>query len=115
MREVICTRAREGEIDRQTDRQTDKQTDRLATRRKYKAKDNLTACERSPLKALQLMARVDVAIKPADKGSEVVVPVLEKADYLQEAERQLGNGWEVSLRLYFVFSYSRFFCLVRRN
>ena len=68
----------------------------MATRRKYKANDNLTAGERSALKAL--IAREDVAIKPADKGSEVVV--LEKADYLQEAERQLGNGWEVSLRLH---------------
>ena len=60
----------------------------LAARRKHKAKDNLTAGERSALKAL--MAREDVVIKPADKGSGVVV--LGKADYLLEAERQLGNG-----------------------
>ena len=56
--------------------------------RKYKAKDNLTAGDRSALKAL--MAREDVVIKPADKGSGVVV--LGKAGYLQEAESQLGNG-----------------------
>ena len=57
----------------------------LATRIKYKAKDNLTAGEHSAPKAL--MARV---IKPADKESGVVV--LGMADYLQEAERQLQNG-----------------------
>ena len=54
----------------------------LATRIKYKAKDNLTAGELSALKALMTSV-----IKPADKESGVVV--LGMADYLQEAERQL--------------------------
>ena len=49
--------------------------------------DNLTSNERIAL--CKLWQRWDVVIKPADKGSAVVV--LSKKDYINEAERQLNN------------------------
>jgi tRNA/tmRNA/rRNA uracil-C5-methylase (TrmA/RlmC/RlmD family) len=49
--------------------------------------DNLTQTERSALRDLQ--ERNDIIIKLADKGSAVVV--MDKATYLQEAERQLSD------------------------
>ena len=49
--------------------------------------DNLTQAERSALRDLQ--ERDDIIIKPADKGSAVVV--MDKTTYLQEAERQLSD------------------------
>ena len=49
--------------------------------------DNLTSAERIALRGLR--QRTDVVIKPADKGSAVVV--LSKEDYIDEAERQLNN------------------------
>jgi reverse gyrase len=49
--------------------------------------DNLTQTERSALRNLQ--ERHDIFIKPADKGSAVVV--MDKTTYLQEAERQLSD------------------------
>jgi tRNA/tmRNA/rRNA uracil-C5-methylase (TrmA/RlmC/RlmD family) len=49
--------------------------------------DNLTQTERSALRDLQ--ERDDIIIKPADKGSAVVV--MDKTTYLQEAERQLSD------------------------
>ena len=47
--------------------------------------DNLTQAERSAL--MDIQERDDIIIKPADKGSAVVV--MDKTTYLQEAERQL--------------------------
>ena len=49
--------------------------------------NNLTQAERSALRDLQ--ERNDIIIKPADKGSAVVV--MDKTTYLQEAERQLSD------------------------
>ena len=49
--------------------------------------DNLTSNEKIALRKLR--QRRDVVIKPADKGSAVVV--LSKQDYIIEAERQLNN------------------------
>ena len=49
--------------------------------------DNLTSAQRIALHRLR--QRTDVVIKPADKGSAVVV--LSKEDYINEAERQLNN------------------------
>ena len=49
--------------------------------------DNLTSNERIALRKLR--QRRDVVIKPADKGSAVVV--LSKEDYINEAERQLND------------------------
>jgi tRNA/tmRNA/rRNA uracil-C5-methylase (TrmA/RlmC/RlmD family) len=49
--------------------------------------DNLTQAERSALRNIQ--ERDDIIIKPADKGSAVVV--MDKTTYLQEAERQLSD------------------------
>jgi reverse gyrase len=46
--------------------------------------DNLTQAERSALRDIQ--ERDDIIIKPADKGSAVVV--MDKTTYIQEAERQ---------------------------
>ena len=45
--------------------------------------DNLTQAERSALRDIQ--ERDDIIIKPADKGSAVVV--MDKTTYIQEAER----------------------------
>ena len=50
--------------------------------------DNLTQAERSALRDIQ--ERGDIIIKPADKGSAVVV--MDKTTYLQETERQLSDG-----------------------
>ena len=50
-------------------------------------RDNLSPLERQALKYLQ--RRRDIVIKPADKGSAVVV--LRKEDYINEADRQLRN------------------------
>jgi hypothetical protein len=49
--------------------------------------DNLTQAERSALRDIQ--ERNDIIIKPADKGSAVVV--MDTTTYLQEAERQLSD------------------------
>ena len=49
--------------------------------------DNLTSAERIALGRLR--QRMDVVIKPADKGSAVVF--LSKEDYINEAEQQLNN------------------------
>ena len=50
-------------------------------------RDNLSPLERQALRTLR--RRQDIVIKPADKGSAVVV--WSKKDYIKEAERQLGN------------------------
>ncbi|XP_048729663.2 uncharacterized protein LOC125647009 [Ostrea edulis] len=49
--------------------------------------DNLTRDERSSIQALK--TREDIVIKKADKGSTVVV--MDKQDYIAEANRQLSN------------------------
>ena len=49
--------------------------------------DNLTQAERSAFRDIQ--ERNDIIIRPADKGSAVVV--MDKITYLQQAERQLSN------------------------
>ena len=49
--------------------------------------DNLTQAERSALRDIH--ERDDIIIKPADKGSAVVV--MDKTTYIQEAERQLSD------------------------
>jgi tRNA/tmRNA/rRNA uracil-C5-methylase (TrmA/RlmC/RlmD family) len=49
--------------------------------------ENLTQADRSALRDIQ--ERDDMIIKPADKGSAVVV--MDKTTYLQEAERQLSD------------------------
>ena len=61
-----------------------RQLQRLRTRG---VRDNLSPLERQALKNLR--RRQDIVIKPADKGSTVVV--LKKEDYITEAERQLRN------------------------
>ena len=53
-----------------------------------RCKNNLPPAERSALKHLQ--QRIDVIIKPADKGSAVAV--LSKEDYIKEANRQLNDS-----------------------
>ena len=50
--------------------------------------DNLTKSERSAL--YDLRNRQEIIIKPADKGSAVVV--MDKDHYISEAERQLGDS-----------------------
>ena len=65
----------------------------MAACKNYKAlNDNFTPDEHSTLK--DLVAREDIIMTPADKGSglQTGVTVLEKADYLQKARHQLGNG-----------------------
>ena len=49
--------------------------------------DNLTSEERRALRDLR--CRTDIIIKPADKGSAIVV--LGRDDYITEAKRQLDN------------------------
>ena len=49
--------------------------------------DNLPSHQRKALR--ELRQRSDIRIKPADKGSAVVV--LSKDDYIKEAESQLNN------------------------
>ena len=65
-------------------RDTLRQLQRL---RVQNVRDNLSPLERQALKNLR--RRRDIVIKPADKGSAVVV--LRKEDYIKEAERQLRN------------------------
>ena len=65
-------------------RETLRQLQHLRTKR---VKNNLSPPELQALKTLRW--RQDIVIKPADKGSAVVV--LKKNDYIKEAERQLGN------------------------
>ena len=55
--------------------------------RRKRVRNNLSPLERQALRTLR--RRQDIVIKPADKGSAVVV--LKKSDYLKEAERQLRN------------------------
>ena len=50
-------------------------------------RDNLSPVERQAFSYLR--RQEDIIIKPADKGSAVVV--LSKEDYINEAERQLSN------------------------
>ncbi|XP_021361868.1 uncharacterized protein LOC110455809 [Mizuhopecten yessoensis] len=50
-------------------------------------KDNLSPLERQALKSLKNNS--DIVIKPADKGCEVVI--MNRDDYIQEANRQLSN------------------------
>ena len=49
--------------------------------------NNLTSAEKGGIQELQV--RDDIVIKPADKGSAVVV--MDKVDYLEEANRQLTD------------------------
>ena len=63
----------------------ERQLDNLQAKR---CKDNLPPEERSALKSLR--QRTDLVIKPADKGSAVVV--LSKEDYIKEANRQLNES-----------------------
>ena len=53
----------------------------------FRSKDNLSSEERTALNNRQ--KRKDTIIKPADKGSAVVM--LSRADYIKEADRQLSN------------------------
>ena len=55
--------------------------------RAKRLKDNLPSEEKKALKSLR--QRIDIIIKPADKGSAVVV--LNREDYIREADRQLNN------------------------
>ena len=55
--------------------------------------DNLRSNER--IAPCELQQRTDIVIKPADKSSAVVV--LSKEDYINEAERQLGNHTHYNL------------------
>ena len=52
-----------------------------------RCQDNLSSRERKALHNLR--QRTDIIIKPANKGSAVVV--LSKEDYIKEADRQLNN------------------------
>ena len=63
----------------------ERQLDNLHAKR---CKDNLPSEESLALKSLQ--QRTDIVIKPADKGSAVVV--LSKEDYIKEANRQLNES-----------------------
>ena len=63
----------------------ERQLDNLEAKR---CKDNLPPEERSALKSLR--QRTDLVIKPADKGSAVLV--LSKEDYIKEANRQLNES-----------------------
>ena len=60
----------------------------LTAAKKRRTKDNLTHEERQALKHLR--RHDDIVIKPADKGSAIVVQ--SKVDYIHEAERQLSNS-----------------------
>ena len=55
---------------------------------KVRWRDNLSSLERSAL--TNLRRREDIVIKPADKGSAVVV--LSTEDYIEKAQSQLSNG-----------------------
>ncbi|XP_033752172.1 uncharacterized protein LOC117335980 [Pecten maximus] len=55
--------------------------------RTQQIKDNLSPSERQALKALKHNA--EIVIKPADKGSAVVI--MNRGDYINEANRQLTN------------------------
>ena len=59
----------------------------MERRQHQRTTDNLSPAERQALRSLR--QRQDIVIKPADKGSAVVV--LSKEDYIKEAERQLSN------------------------
>ena len=48
---------------------------------------NLTTSERQSI--CKLRQNLDIVIKPADKGSATVI--MDRQDYINEAERQLGN------------------------
>ena len=48
---------------------------------------NLTTSERQSI--CKLSQNLDIVIKPADKGSATVI--MDRQDYINEAERQLGN------------------------
>ena len=52
-----------------------------------KTPDNLDREERTAIKTLK--QNKDIIIKPADKGAAIVV--MDKTDYVGEAERQLAN------------------------
>ena len=59
----------------------------LEVSQRHRLRDNLTRDERIALKSLQ--NRTDIVIKPADKGSAVVV--MSREDYVAEANRQLSD------------------------
>ena len=59
----------------------------LEVTHRHRLRDNLTKDERTALRSLQ--NRSDIVIKPADKGSAVVV--MSREDYVAEAHRQLGD------------------------
>ena len=61
--------------------------DKELKRHQTRPRDNISPAERKALN--QLKHRDDIVIKPADKGSAVVI--LSKDDYIQEGERQLSN------------------------
>ena len=52
-----------------------------------KTPDNLDRQDRTALKTLK--QNKDIIIKPADKGAAIVV--MDKTDYVGEADRQLAN------------------------
>ena len=59
----------------------------LEVNKNKRCTDNLPSVERNALRNLQ--QRTDIVIKPADKGSAVVM--LSKEDYIKEADRQLND------------------------
>ena len=59
----------------------------LEVNKNKRCTDNLLSVQRNALR--NLPQRKDIVIKPADKGSAVVV--LSKEDYIKEANRQLNN------------------------
>ena len=59
----------------------------LKVNRNKRCTDNLPSVQRNALQTLQ--QRTDIVIKPADKGSAVVV--LSKEGYIKETDRQLNN------------------------
>ena len=59
-----------------------------ASANKFAFRDNLSSRERSAL--IRLQHGEDIVIKPADKGSAVVV--LSKEGYIEKAQNQLSNA-----------------------
>ena len=55
---------------------------------RVRCRDNLSSLERSAL--IRLQRREDIVIKPADKGSALVV--LNRGDYIEKAQSQLSNA-----------------------
>ena len=62
-----------------------------STKTNIRIRDNLSTNERLALRRLrERIERSEIVIKPADKGSAMVV--MSYDDYVKEAERQLGNS-----------------------